>query len=326
MLSAFGTDSPLAFSALAASTNNPVVAQVVVSPTPVQSLAVTFSVDVNAAALIGDGSIVSAVTLFGLSSGPVGLQASQFVYDPALRKLTISLAQPVAAGAYELRIDGSKIQNSAGDLMLGGRGGLSFATPTFAAPTMIQAAGVDLKVDGYSVPSLADWNNDGLADLVVGEKTTAGDGKVRVYLNSGTNAEPGYGSFVFAQGAAGDLSVPASGCLGVFPRVFDWNADGKPDLIWGLADGTLQVTLNENTSAEPRFGTPQVVQVGPPDAKQTCDVGDRTTFDLVDWNNDGRVDLVLGGLDGKVHVLLNEATAGAPDFAAMRSCSTAPIR
>ena len=59
---------------------------------------------------------------------------------------------------------------------------------------------------------------------------------------------------------------------------------------------------------------PQVVQVGPPDAKQTCDVGDRTTFDLVDWNNDGRVDLVLGGLDGKVHVLLNEATAGSPDY------------
>ena len=31
-------------------------------------------------------------------------------------------------------------------------------------------------------------------------------------------------------------------------------------------------------------------------------------------NNDGRVDLVLGGLDGKVHVLLNEASAGSPDF------------
>ena len=112
----------------------------------------------------------------------------------------------------------------------------------------------------------------------------------------------------------GDLSVPASGCLGVFPRVFDWNGDGKHDLVWGLADGTLQVTLNENTAAEPRFGAPQAVQVGPPDAKQACDVGDRTTFDLVDWNNDGRVDLVLGGLDGKVHLLLNEASAGAPDF------------
>ncbi len=100
----------------------------------------------------------------------------------------------------------------------------------------------------------------------------------------------------------------------MFPRVVDWNQDGKQDLVWGLADGTLQVTLNENTAAEPRFGTPLVVQVGPTESKATCDVGDRATFAIVDWNNDGRADLVLGGLDGKIHVLLNEATAGLPDF------------
>jgi hypothetical protein len=314
LLSAFGEDSPLAIGVLAANVDNPAVVQVEVSPTPVLHLAVVFSHDVNAAALIGDGTIVSAVSLVQLTSGPVSVQATQFAYDPALRKLTLSLAQPLAAGAYELRIDGSKIQNPAGNLLLGGRDGLSFAIPAFDAPRAIQAAGAGLKVDGYSVPSLADWNNDGLADLVVGEKTTAGTGKVRVYLNSGTNADPVYGSFVFAQSADGDLSVPASGCLGVFPRVFDWNGDGKQDLVWGLAGGTLQVTLNENTAAEPRFGASQAVQVGPPDAKQAIDVGDRTTFDFVDWNNDGRVDLVLGGLDGKVHVLLNEATAGRPDF------------
>lgn len=314
LLFAFGEDSPLAFGVLAANMDNPAVAQVEISPTPVQSLAVVFSDEVNAAALIGNSTIVSAVSLVHLSSGPVSIQATQFAYDPALRKLTLSLAQPLAAGAYELRIDGSKIQNPAGGLLLGGREGLSFAIPSFAAPATIQAAGADLTVDGYSVPSLADWNNDGLADLVVGEKTTAGTGKVRVYLNLGSNAEPVYGTFVFAQGADGDLSVPASGCQGVFPRVFDWNQDGKPDLVWGLADGTLHVTLNENTAAQPRFGPPQVVQVGPPDAKQPSDVGDRMTFDLVDWNNDDRVDLVLGGLDGRVHVFWNEATAGPPDF------------
>ena len=257
LLIASGEDSSLAFGVLVANADNPAVVQVEVSPTPVQSLAMTFSDDVNAAALIGDGTIISAVSLFNLASGPVDLQATQFAYNTTLRKLTLSLAQPLAAGAYELRIDGSKIQNPAGNHLLGGRDGLSFAIPTFAAPTTLQAAGADLKVDGYSVPSLADWNNDGLTDLVVGEKTAAGTGKVRVYLNSGTNADPVYGSFVFAQGAGGDLSVPASGCLGVFPRVFDWNGDGKQDLVWGLADGTLQVTLNENTAAEPRFGAPR---------------------------------------------------------------------
>ena len=56
------------------------------------------------------------------------------------------------------------------------------------------------------------------------------------------------------------------------------------------------------------------MRVGPPEGRITCDVGDRTTFAIVDWNNDGRADMVLGGLDGKVHVLLNEATASIPDF------------
>lgn len=302
------------YGVLASSAANPAVLQVDVPSAPVQSIAVTFSDDVDLADRIGDGSVVAAVSLFSMSTGTVNLQASQFAYDPAERKLTLTLNQPLAAGSYELRLDGSMIQNSAGRLLLGGRDGLGFAIPTFAAPSTLQASGVELKVDGYAVPSLADWNNDGLVDLIVGEKTAAGPGKIRVYVNSGTNDDPLYGSFVFAQDAAGDVSVPAIGCLGVFPRVFDWNQDGKQDLVLGLADGTIQVLLNENTAADPRFGTPTLVQVGPPGGQTTCDVGDRATFAMVDWNNDGRADLVLGALDGKVHVLLNEGTADVPDF------------
>ena len=76
----------------------------------------------------------SAVSLVNLSSGLVDLQATQFAYDPTLRKLTLTLSQPLAAGTYELRLDGSKIRNPAGQLLLGGRDGLSFAIPAFAAP------------------------------------------------------------------------------------------------------------------------------------------------------------------------------------------------
>ena len=37
----------------------------------------------------------------------------------------------------------------------------------FALP----AGGAPIQVDRYSVPALADWNSDGLADLIVDEKT-----------------------------------------------------------------------------------------------------------------------------------------------------------
>jgi len=43
-------------------------------------------------------------------------------------------------------------------------------------------------------------------------------------------------------------------------------------------------------------------------------VGDRAALDIVDWNNDGLRDLVVGGLDGKVRLLLNQGSAAVPDF------------
>ena len=43
-------------------------------------------------------------------------------------------------------------------------------------------------------------------------------------------------------------------------------------------------------------------------------MGDRAAFEIVDWDNDGRYDLIVGALDGKVRVYLNEAVSGQADF------------
>ncbi|MGM0490943.1 MAG: FG-GAP-like repeat-containing protein, partial [Planctomycetota bacterium] len=110
------------------------------------------------------------------------------------------------------------------------------------------------------------------------------------------------------------LTVPMAGCLGVFPRLFDWDGDGKNDLIVGLADGRLRLWPNEGTAGAPEFGSPSYLQVGEPGEKTEIDVGQRATFDIVDWNNDGRHDLVTGGMDGRVRIFLNEADTGAADF------------
>ena len=91
-------------------------------------------------------------------------------------------------------------------------------------------------------------------------------------------------------------------------------ADGRQDLIVGLANGTVQIYLNENTNAAPVFGTPTLAQAGPVGSKSTIDVGLRATLDIVDWNNDGRFDLVLGAYDGKIGVFLGESDSGEPDF------------
>ncbi len=172
----------------------------------------------------------------------------------------------------------------------------------------------EVRGESYSVPVYSDWNDDGVFDLLIGEKT-GNQGKLRVYLNRGTNAAPAFSTYTYARFATGDdLVVPASGCLGLAPRTVDWDADGRPDLLAGLADGRIMLFLNVNTSQEPRFDAGTFVQIGEAGAETDLDVGDRAVFDITDWNDDGMFDLLVGGKDGRVRIALNEGTPGAPVF------------
>ena len=149
---------------------------------------------------------------------------------------------------------------------------------------------------------------------MVGEKTATDEGKVRVYLNGGTATEPVFSDFSYTQAEGADLVVPGSGCLGAFPRMADWDGDGRRDLLVGRADGKIQVFLNVNEDNAPSFGSPQFLQVGQPGSKTDINVASRATFEIVDWNNDGRDDLLVGAMDGKVRVYLDEAATGSADF------------
>lgn len=102
--------------------------------------------------------------------------------------------------------------------------------------------------------------------------------------------------------------------MGVFPRVVDADNDGRKDLLIGETAGTILLYRNINTDDDPRFdgGTP--LQVGLPGAKSDIDIGERPTPSVVDWNNDGRRDIVAGSKDGRIHLFINEGTDAAWDF------------
>ncbi len=187
--------------------------------------------------------------------------------------------------------------------------------PNFEPVQMVQSGigdPADITVDRYSVPVLVDWNSDGLPDLVVGEKTHDREGKIRVYPR--VPDDPGFDDFYYAQSAGNDLAVTANGSLGTSPRLIDWDGDGDKDLLIGSADGRVLLLLNENIDTDPQFGAPTAIQVGDPGSKYDLDVGSRATLEIVDWNEDGRQDFVLGAYDGKVRLLLDEASSGVPDF------------
>ncbi len=81
----------------------------------------------------------------------------------------------------------------------------SLATLQFGLEHRVSSSGSAISVSGYSVPAVADWNEDGLKDLIVGEGTAFFDGKVRIYLNIGSNQAPEFAGFVYAQQETGDL-------------------------------------------------------------------------------------------------------------------------
>ena len=197
---------------------------------------------------------------------------------------------------------------------------LSISSPGSAALLLgpaqtVQADGVDISVPGYSVPSWVDWNSDGRKDLLVGQGGgTSPQGKVRIYLNVGTAAQPVFSAYVYAQSGGADLAVTASGCLGIFPRVVYWDLDARKDMLAGEAAGKVRLFTNTGTDGAPVFDAGPYLQVGQPGAKADINVGGRATPTPVDFNGDGRKDLVLGAIDGKVRVYINEGTDGTPDF------------
>lgn len=176
---------------------------------------------------------------------------------------------------------------------------------------IVLADGTDIQVPGYSVPSLVDWNNDDLKDLVIGEGGGFGDARVRIYLNVGTEADPQFSDHFYAQSNGAELVCPASGCLGCFPRVVYWDADDRKDLLIGQADGIVKIFHNIGTEENPTFDAGQNIMVGAPGTEMNLDVGNRATPTFLDWDLDGMTDIVAGALDGKIHIYFNCGCDGA---------------
>ncbi len=95
-----------------------------------------------------------------------------------------------------------------------------------------------------------------------------------------------------------------------------WDADARKDLLIGLSDGKVRLFTNIGTDDDPTFDGGTLLEVGPAGSKVNIDVGSRATPKVVDWNADGRKDLVIGCMSGTLRVFLNEGTHTDPDFLA----------
>jgi FG-GAP-like repeat len=180
-------------------------------------------------------------------------------------------------------------------------------TNTDANP--ILATGVQLKV-GLSIltvisratPYVYDWNGDGLNDLLCG----CGTGQVYYFRNTGTAQAPTYATGTFLQAGGVDLNLGFRSVV----RMFDWDGDGKNDLVGSAREGVYWCK-NTGTPSAPSLQakvalTAPVATGGLAPIKTDTNptsTSVRMRLDLADWNNDGVMDMLVGNSVGTVSYL-----------------------
>ena len=191
------------------------------------------------------------------------------------------------------------------DLLLGDQNGYvtiyrnigTKESPQYDAGTKLKAGGKVIQVKWPSAPYLVDWNEDGKMDLLVGD----GSGYLHLFLNQGSGEfAPG----VYVKAGRRELNVGSYAS----PCVVDWNEDGKKDLVMGNDRRRIYVFLNEGTNEQPIFREPFELNGG------SLNAGRVSSPDVVDWNGDGKKDLVIGTWDEEIYVFINKGTNQEPQF------------
>ena len=136
-------------------------------------------------------------------------------------------------------------------------------SPVFEGPFELVMEQGDLYAGSLPVPTVADWDGDGVLDIVTGNA----EGRLLFYKNYGTNAVPAFGraEYLCSEGVpicfrAGYYEVqgPFEAAWGYLcPVVFDWDGDGLPDIVFSGNEGKFEYMRNEGTATAPSLGRRQ---------------------------------------------------------------------
>lgn len=202
----------------------------------------------------------------------------------------------------------------------------SRSEPEYSEGRRLTHAGQPLTMDLQMItPTAIDWDNDGDMDLIVGDE----DGRVAFVEHTG-QIHQGLPQFLppkYFQQEAANLKFGAL----VTPVSVDWDQDGDEDLIAGNSAGYIAFIENLDGGNPPSWAAPQRLEAegkpirlqggengsiqGPAEAKWGY-----ATLSVADWDHDGRLDLIVNSIWGKVEWYRNEG--GSP----VRLSAAKPIK
>jgi hypothetical protein len=174
-------------------------------------------------------------------------------------------------------------------------------------------AGIPIDMITFLGSFLIDVNNDGERDMVVSpnaESDAADQQSLLLYVNEGTNESPSFAEVQrnFLQSEMIDLGA------GAYPSLGDVDGDGLVDMVvtnrkrFALGDtytSRLHYYRNIGTSASPSFELADSNWLDIPSLQWL-----NTHPTLGDLDGDGDSELVLGDLDGNLHLFLNTSAGG----------------
>jgi hypothetical protein len=166
------------------------------------------------------------------------------------------------------------------------------AVPILDAGVRLTVSGSPLTVGLRATPVIWDWDKDGLKDLLCG----SGDGSVYFFKNIGTSQSPAYSPSTRLQAGGADLNLGIRSVI----RFHDLDEDGVIDLVGSSNDGVYWCR-NMAREGIPLLASRTSLR-GPVAAGGLAAIytGIRMRLDLVDWDNDGVTDLLVGNWDGTV--------------------------